>query len=110
MRVIDVEGEAIPSHHPVECWGYHTREWDLCRSDLSLELVLCSAFPGIHKGGQVVGKLIVGGEDGEDLGVGTVEELDGMGEVLRQNHLAKIANESNLRQVAVYRSGISLFG
>lgn len=64
MRVIDVEGEVIPSHHPVECWGYHTREWDLCRGDLSLELVLCSALPGIHKGGQVVGKLIIGGEDG----------------------------------------------
>ena len=44
------------------------------------------------------------------MGVGSVEELDGMGEVLRQNHLAKIANESNLRQVAVYRSDISLFG
>lgn len=45
-----------------------------------MELVLCSAFPGVHKGGQVVGELIVGGEDGEDLGVGSVEELDGMGE------------------------------
>ena len=36
MRVIDVEGEVIASHYPVECWGYHTREWDLCRGDLSL--------------------------------------------------------------------------
>ena len=48
--VIDVEGEVIPGHYPVECWGNHTREWNLCRGDLSLELVLCSAFPGIHKG------------------------------------------------------------
>ena len=79
-RVIDVEGEVIASHYPVECRGDHTRERDLCRGDLSLELVLCSAFPGIHKGGQVVSELIVGGEDGEDLGVGSVEELDGMGE------------------------------
>ena len=31
-----------------------------------------------HKGGQVVGELIIGGEDGEDLGVGAVEELNGM--------------------------------
>ena len=45
-----------------------------------MELVLCSAFPGVHKGGQVVSELIVGGEDGEDLGVGSVEELDGVGE------------------------------
>ena len=35
-RVIDVEGEVIASHYPVECWGDHTREWDLCRGDLSL--------------------------------------------------------------------------
>ena len=41
---------------------------------------MCSAFPGIHKGGEIVGELIVGGEDGEDLGVGSVEKLDGMGE------------------------------
>ena len=41
---------------------------------------MCSAFLGIHKEGQVVGELIVGGEDGKDLGVGSVEELDGMGE------------------------------
>ena len=40
---------------------------------------MCSAFLGIHKEGQVVGELIVGGEDGKDLGVGSVEELDGMG-------------------------------
>ena len=40
---------------------------------------MCSAFPSIHKGGQVVGELIIGGKDGEDLGVGAVEELDGMG-------------------------------
>ncbi len=40
---------------------------------------MCSAFLGIHKGGQVVGELIVGGEDGDDLDVGAVEELDGMG-------------------------------
>ena len=45
-----------------------------------MELVLCSTLPGVHKGRQVVGKLIVGGEDGEDLGVGAVEELDGVGE------------------------------
>ena len=45
-----------------------------------MELILCSALPSIHKGGQVVGELIVGGEDGEDLGVGAVEELDGIGE------------------------------
>ena len=80
MRVIDVEGEIIAGHYPVERWGDHTRERDLCRGDLSLELVLCSAFPGVHKGGQVVSELIVGGEDGEDLGVGSVEELDGVGE------------------------------
>ena len=41
---------------------------------------MCSALPSIHKGGQVVGELIVGGEDREDLGVGSVEELDGVGE------------------------------
>ena len=34
-----------------------------------------------HKGGQVVSELIVGGEDGEDLGVGAVEELNGMWKV-----------------------------
>ena len=45
-----------------------------------MELVLCSALPGIHEGGEVVGELIIGGEDGEDLGVGSVEELDGVGE------------------------------
>ena len=45
-----------------------------------MQLALCSAFLGVHKGGQVVGELIVGGEDGKGLGVGAVEELDGMGE------------------------------
>ena len=45
-----------------------------------MQLVLCSAFLGVHKGGQVVGELIVGGEYREDLGVGSVEELDGVGE------------------------------
>ena len=34
--VIDVEGEVVPCHHPIERWGDHTREWDLCRGDLSL--------------------------------------------------------------------------
>ena len=65
-------GEVIAGHYPVECWGDHTREWDLCRGDLSLELVLCSAFPGIHEGGQVVGELIITSEDEEDLSAGGV--------------------------------------
>ena len=33
-----------------------------------------------HKGGQIVGELIVADEDGEDLGVGALEELGSMGE------------------------------
>ena len=69
IGVVDVEGEVVPGHHPVELRGDHARKGNLGRGDLSLQLVLRPAFPCVHKGTEVVFELRVGGQDDEDVGI-----------------------------------------
>ena len=54
VGIIDVEGEVIARHHPVELGRDHARERYLGRGDLALQLVLRPAFPCIHEGRKVV--------------------------------------------------------
>ena len=78
--IVDVEGEIVRRHHPVERRGNHAGKRDFRRSYLPLQLLHRRGFPCVHEGRKVVLQLRVRGEDGENVGVLAVQELDGMGE------------------------------
>ena len=77
--IVDVEGEIVRRHHPVERRGNHAGKRDLGTGNLPLQLLHRRGFPCVHKGRKVVLQLRVRGEDGENVGVLAVQELDGMG-------------------------------
>ena len=77
--IVDVEGEIVRRHHPVESRGNHAGKRDLGTGNLPLQLLHRRGFPCVHEGRKVVLQLRVRGEDGENVGVLAVQELDGMG-------------------------------
>lgn len=78
--IVDVEGEIVRRHHPVESRGDHAGKRYLGTGNLPLQLLHRRAFPCVHEGRKVVLKLRVRGQDGENVGILAVQELDGMGE------------------------------
>ena len=78
--IVDVEGEIVRRHHPVERRGNHAGKRYLGTGNLPLQLLHRRAFPCVHEGRKVVLKLRVRGQDGENVGILAVQELDGMGE------------------------------
>ena len=78
--IVDVEGEIVRRHHPVERRGDHAGKRYLGTGYLPLQLLHRRGFPCVHEGRKVVLQLRVRGEDGENVGVLAVQELDGMGE------------------------------
>ena len=80
VGVVDVEGELVGGHHPIERRGNHARERYLGRSNLPHELVGSPGEPCVEERAEVVLQFGIGGHDGENLLVGLVQELDRMGE------------------------------
>ena len=77
--IVDVEGEIVRRHHPVERRGNHAGKRYLGTGNLPLQLLHRRGFPCVHEGRKVILQLRVRGEDGENVGVLAVQELDGMG-------------------------------
>ena len=80
LGVVDVQGEVVPAHDPVERRGDEPVHGDLGRGDLALELVLRAAPPRVHEGSHEVLQVRAGRQHREELGVGRVQQLDGVGE------------------------------
>ena len=78
--IVDVEGEIVRRHHPIESRGNHAGKRYLGTGNLPLQLLHRRGFPCVHEGRKVVLQLRVRGEDGENVGVLAVQELNGMGE------------------------------
>ncbi len=77
--IVDVEGEIIRRHYPIESRGNHAGKRYLGTGYLPLQLLHRRGFPCVHEGRKIVLQLRVRGEDGENVGVLAVQELDGMG-------------------------------
>ena len=77
--IVDVEGEIVRRHHPIESRGNHAGKRYLGTGNLPLQLLHRRGFPCVHKGRKVVLQLRIRGEDRENVGVLAVQELDGMG-------------------------------
>ncbi len=54
VGIVYVEGELVARHDPIKLRRNHARKRNLGRGDLSLQLVLCSAEPCVHKWREVV--------------------------------------------------------
>ena len=77
--IVDVEGEIVRRHHPVERRGDHAGKRYLGTGNLPLQLLHRRGLPCVHEGRKVVLQLRVRGQDGENVGVLAVQELNGMG-------------------------------